>query len=131
MGDEEREIDIYSPEGFDVLANLWTRSGWQRRLSYEVTWLGIPIIQLPEDILMVQELIWKIRPDVIIESGVAHGGALVLYASILELLGRGRVIGLDIEIRKYNRLAIESHPMARRIDLVEGSSTASATVEAV
>jgi cephalosporin hydroxylase len=123
-----QEIDIYTAEGFAVVADLFTRSGWQRKLSYEVTWLGIPIIQLPEDILMVQELVWKLRPDVIIESGVAHGGALVLYASILELLGRGRVIGVDIEIRKYNRLAIESHPMARRITLVEGSSTDPATV---
>jgi cephalosporin hydroxylase len=129
--DGAREIDIYTPEGFAVVADLFTRSGWQRKLSYEVTWLGIPIIQLPEDILMVQELIWKIRPEVVIESGVAHGGALVLYASILELLGRGRVIGVDIEIRKYNRLAIEAHPMARRIQLIEGSSTDPATIEAV
>ena len=127
----EREIDIYSPEGFDVVANLWTRANWQRKLSYEVTWLGISIIQLPEDILMVQELIWKNRPDVIVESGVAHGGALILYASLLELLGRGRVIGVDIEIRKYNRLAIESHPSSRRIALIEGSSTDKATFEAV
>jgi len=127
----EREIDIYSPEGFGVVANLWTRANWQRKLSYEVTWLGIPIIQLPEDILMVQELIWKNRPDVIVESGVAHGGALVLYASLLELLGRGRVIGIDIEIRKYNRLAIESHPASRRISLIEGSSTDPSTAEAV
>jgi cephalosporin hydroxylase len=129
--DGPREVDIYTPEGFDVVADLFTRSGWQRKLSYEVTWLGIPIIQLPEDILMVQELIWKLRPDVIVESGVAHGGALVLYASIMELLGRGRVIGVDIEIRKYNRLAIESHPMARRISLIEGSSTDPGTVETI
>jgi cephalosporin hydroxylase len=129
--DGPRNVDIYTPEGFAVVADLFTRSGWQHKLSYEVTWLGIPIIQLPEDILMVQELIWRIRPDVIIESGVAHGGALVLYASILELLGRGRVIGVDIEIRKYNRLAIESHPMASRISLLEGSSTDPATREAV
>ncbi len=80
---------------------------------------------------MVQELIWKNRPDVIVESGVAHGGALVLYASLLELLGRGRVIGIDIEIRKYNRLAIESHPASRRIALIEGSSTDTSTVGAV
>ena len=127
-----REIDIYTPEGFAVVADLFTRSGWQHKLSYEVTWLGIPIIQLPEDILMVQELIWKVRPDVIIESGVAHGGALVLYASIMELLGRGgRVIGVDVEIRKYNRLAIESHPMSRRISLIEGSSTDRKTVDTV
>lgn len=118
-----RDVDIYSPEGFEVVANLFTRAGWQRKLSYEITWLGIPIIQVPEDILIVQELIWRIRPDVIIESGVAHGGALVLYASLLELLGRGRVIGVDIEIRKYNRLAIQSHPTSTRISLLEGSST--------
>ena len=129
--DGPREVDIYTPEGFEVVADLFTRSGWQRKLSYEVTWLGIPIIQLPEDIVMVQELVWKLRPDVIVESGVAHGGALILYASILELLGRGRVIGVDIEIRKYNRLAIESHPMARRITLIEGSSTEPTTVAAV
>jgi cephalosporin hydroxylase len=127
----EKEVDIYSPEGFDILANLWTRSGWQRKLSYEVAWLGIPIIQLPEDILMVQELVWKQRPDVILESGVAHGGALVLYASLLELLGRGRVVGVDVEIRKYNRLAIEGHPMSRRITLIEGSSTDPSTVAQV
>ena len=126
-----REVDIYTPEGFEIVADLFTRAGWQNKLSYEVTWLGIPIIQLPEDILMIQELIWKVRPEVIIESGVAHGGALILYASLLQLLGRGRVVGVDIEIRKYNRLAIESHPMAGRISLIEGSSTDPATFDAV
>lgn len=129
--DGPRDIDIYTPEGFAVVADLFTRSGWQNKLSYEITWLGIPIIQLPEDILMVQELIWKVRPDVVIESGVAHGGALILYASILELIGRGKVIGIDIEIRKYNRLAIESHPMARRISLIERSSVDPGTLDAV
>lgn len=127
----DRVIDIYTEDGFQVLADLFTRSGWQRKLSYEVTWLGIPIIQLPEDILVLQELIWRVRPELIIECGVAHGGSLVLHASILELLGRGRVIGIDVEIRKYNRLAIESHPMAKRITLVEGSSTDPATVAQV
>jgi len=102
------DVDIYTPEGFAIVADLFTRSGWQNKLSYEVTWLGIPIIQLPEDIVMVQELIWKVRPEVVIETGVAHGGGLILYASILELLGRGKAVGVDVEIRKYNRLAIES-----------------------
>ncbi len=126
--DGEKELDAYTEEGFQVLSNLWTRSGWQRKLSYEVTWLGLPIIQLPEDIVMMQELVWKVRPDVIVETGVAHGGGLVLYASILELLGKGRVIGVDIEIRKYNRLAIQSHPMSNRITMIEGSSTDDAVV---
>ena len=107
VGDSERDVDAYSDEGFEILSNLWTRAGWQSKVSYEVTWLGIPIIQLPEDIAMMQELLWKVRPDVVVECGVAHGGALVLYASILELLGKGHVVGVDVEIRKYNRLAIE------------------------
>lgn len=129
--DGEKELDAYTEEGFQALADLFTRSGWQRRISYEVTWLGIPIIQTPEDILMVQELIWKVRPTVIVESGVAHGGSLILYASLLELLGRGHVIGVDVEIRKYNRLAIESHPMSKRVSLIEGSSIDESTVAQV
>ena len=126
----ERELDIYSDEGYRALSQLWTRSNWHNRLSYEVTWLGIPIIQLPEDMVAMQELIWKVRPDVVVESGVAHGGALVLYASILELVGRGKVMGVDIEIRKYNRLAIEAHPLSHRIELIEGDSLADDTVAA-
>lgn len=129
--DGERDVDIYSKEGFELLADLWTRSGWQHKISYEMTWLGIPIIQLPEDIVIIQELLWKVRPDVIIEAGIAHGGALILYASLLELMGHGRVVGIDVEIRKYNRLAIQSHPMSRRITLIERSSTDDATVAEV
>ena len=125
-----QDLDIYTEEGFQALAELWTRAGWERKLSYEVTWLGIPIIQLPEDIVMLQELVWRLAPDVVIESGVAHGGALLLYASILELQRRGRVIGIDVEIRKYNRLAIESHPLSDRITLLEGSSTSADVVRA-
>ena len=120
--DGMRDIDIYSEEGLRVLSNLWTRSGWQHRLSYEVTWLGVPIIQLPEDMVVMQELIYKVSPDVIIETGTAHGGTAVFYASMLELLGKGRVISIDIEIRKYNSLAIQAHPMSKRISLIEGSS---------
>jgi cephalosporin hydroxylase len=129
--DGSRELDIYSPEGFEVLSNLFTRSGWQQKISYEPTWLGIPIIQTPEDIVMMQELIWKVRPDVVIECGVAHGGALVLYASILDLIGKGQVIGVDVEIRKYNRLALQSHPMSRRFTLIEASSVEQQTLEQV
>jgi len=129
--DGPREIDIYTSDGFTALSHLWTRSGWQRKFTYEITWMGIPIIQLPEDILMMQELIWRVRPDVIVESGVAHGGALILYASLLDALGKGRVVGVDVEIRKYNRLAIEAHPMSRRITLVEGDSVAEDTLEQV
>lgn len=129
--DGPREIDIYTDEGYDVLAELYTRSGWQRKATYELVWMGIPIIQLPEDILMMQELIWRVRPDVIVESGVAHGGALVLYASLLDAIGKGHVVGVDVEIRKYNRLAIEAHPMSKRITLLEGDSVAEDTLAKV
>ena len=115
-------VDVYSDRGFQELTRLWVKAGWQRKLSYELTWLGVPIIQLAEDILMMQELLYKIRPSVVVETGIAHGGSGILYASILELLGRGRVIGVDVEIRKYNRLAIQAHPMSNRMTLVEGSS---------
>jgi cephalosporin hydroxylase len=100
--------------------------------SYHFTWLGLPIIQFPQDILAVQEIAWRVRPDVIIETGIARGGSLILSASLLELLGGdGRVIGIDIDIRAPNRRAIESHPLARRITMIEGSSTDAAVVEHV
>jgi cephalosporin hydroxylase len=125
--DRAEPLDAYSDEGFGLLTQLWTKAGWQRRLSYEVTWLGVPIIQLPEDMVMMQELLYRVRPAVVVETGVAHGGSAILYASILKLLGRGRVVGVDVEIRKYNRLAIQSHPMSELITLIEGSSIDPAT----
>jgi cephalosporin hydroxylase len=104
----------------------------QYRYSYNFHWLGVSIIQYPQDILATQEIIWRTRPDVIIETGIAHGGSLVFYASMLELLGgAGRVIGVDVDIRAHNRRVIESHPMAKRITMIEGSSTDAATVARV
>jgi cephalosporin hydroxylase len=101
------------------------------RYTYNFTWYGRPIIQLPEDILAVQELILSVQPDLIVETGVAHGGSLVLSASMLQLLGRGRVVGVDIDIRAHNRAAIEGHPLAHRIELIQGSSTDPAIAEKV
>jgi cephalosporin hydroxylase len=92
------------------------------RYSYNFTWYGRPIIQIPEDIVMMQELILQVKPDLIVETGVAHGGSLMLSASMLELLGAGNVVGIDIEIRSHNRKAIEDHPLSKRIRLIEGSS---------
>jgi cephalosporin hydroxylase len=119
---QSRSVDLYSPEGLQLVAGLWIKLATEYRVMYEPTWLGIPIIQFPSDMVMMQELIWKIRPDFIIECGVAHGGSTIFYASILELIGKGRVIGVDVEIRKHNRLSIQSHPMSKRIELIEGSS---------
>ena len=110
----------------DVLVDS-DRHNW----SYQWSWLGVPIIQMPPDVIATQEIIWDTRPDVIIETGVARGGSLIFYASILELIGKGRVVGVDIDIRAHNRDSIERHPLARRIDLIQGSSVEDATVERV
>lgn len=117
-----RQADLYSPEGQALVNELWTLSGFHNRVMYQPVWLGVPIIQFPSDILMLQELVWKVRPELVVETGVAHGGTSLLFASILELLGKGRVLGVDVEIRQYNRLAIQAHPLAHRIQLLEGSS---------
>lgn len=102
------------------------------KYSYNFTWLGIPIIQFPQDIVALQEIIWEVKPDLIIETGIAHGGSLILSASILELIGgEGSVIGIDIDIRPHNREAIESHQLFKRIELIEGSSISEEVVEKV
>ncbi len=90
--------------------------------SYNFTWMGRPIIQYPQDMIAMQELIWAIKPDLIIETGIAHGGSLIYYASLLELIGKGEVLGIDIDIREHNRIEIEKHPMYKRIAMFEGSA---------
>jgi cephalosporin hydroxylase len=99
--------------------------------SYLWSWMGVPIIQLPADIITTQEVIWATKPDVIIETGVARGGSVLFMASILELIGKGKVIGVDIDIRAHNRDSIERHPMAKRVMLVEGPSNDPATLAKV
>jgi len=96
--------------------------------SYQWSWLGLPVIQMPSDIVVIQEIIWETRPQVVIETGIARGGSLVLSASILELIGEGEVLGIDVDIREHNRRAIEAHPLAHRIRMVEGSSIDEAVV---
>lgn len=118
----DRRVAIGSPEGFSVLSKIWLRSGWDAKYVYSFTWMGRPIIQLPEDMVRLQEVIYELKPDVVVETGVAHGGSLIFYASLLEAMGQGRVIGVDIEIRPHNREALEAHPLQKRITLIEGSS---------
>lgn len=106
-----------------ALCRLLLRELTRSKYVYNFTWMGRPIIQCPQDVMAMQEIVWRVRPDVIVETGVAHGGSLILYASLLELIGgRGRVIGVDIDIRAHNRTEIEKHPMSRRITLIQGSS---------
>jgi cephalosporin hydroxylase len=105
-------------------SRAWLAEITRHRYTYNFTWLGRPVIQLPQDLLAVQEIVWQVRPDLIVETGIAHGGSLVHSASLLELLGgEGLVVGIDVDIRAHNRRAIEAHPLAKRIHLIEGSST--------
>ena len=102
------------------------------RYSYNFSWLGRPIIQFPEDIVAMQEIVWRVKPDLIVETGIAHGGSLLLWASLLHLLGGdGQVAGIDVEIRPANRVEIERHPLSSRITMIEGSSVEAAVVERV
>ncbi len=105
------------------LTRKWFLRASQLEYSYHFRWMGRPVIQFPQDLVAAQEILWRVKPDLVIETGVAHGGSLIFYASILELIGKGKVVGIDIEIRPHNREAIEAHPMFRRIELIEGSST--------
>lgn len=101
------------------------------KYSYAFSWLGRPFIQIPQDIVALQEIIWEVKPDLIIETGIAHGGGLVFYASMLELIGKGEVLGIDIDIRQRNRKEIEGHKMFKRIRIIEGSSTDDKLIEQV
>jgi cephalosporin hydroxylase len=130
-GQAARTISLWSSEAFGQLSRVWLKCSWHVKHSYSFTWLGRPVIQLPEDLVRVQEIVHRVRPQVIIETGVAHGGSLIFYASLLKLLGGGRVVGIDVDIRPHNRLAIETHELASLITLIEGSSTAQAVVEKV
>jgi len=122
QGERVKEYKIGSPEAFSIISKLWLRSGWDAKHVYSFTWQGRPIIQLPEDMFRLQEVIYSVKPDVIIETGIAHGGTLVFFASLCKAMNKGRVIGVDIEIRPHNRKAIEAHELFEYITLIEGDS---------
>jgi cephalosporin hydroxylase len=148
QADRAAAINSYGADAdFKALSKDWLRQSMERRYVYNFDWLGRPIIQYPQDMAAVQELIWATRPDVVIETGIAHGGSLVLSASVLVMLdyadavaagelldpkkpGR-KVVGIDIDIRAHNRTAIEEHPLARKIEMIEGSSVAADTIARV
>lgn len=109
----------------------FTEASIQSGYSFNFKWMGRPIIQYPQDIVAMQEIIWEIKPDLIIETGIAHGGSLIYYASLLELIGKGTVLGVDIDIRKHNREEIEKHPMFKRISMIEGSAISTDIIEQV
>lgn len=123
-GGREHRYDLATPEAFEAASDAWLRAGWDVKHAYSFTWMGRPIIQLPEDMVRLQEVIWTLKPDVLVETGIAHGGSLIFYASLFEAMGVGRVIGIDVDIRAANRNAIEAHPLFNRIKMIEGSSVA-------
>lgn len=130
-GGNECHYKMESADAFEAVARAYIRAGWDNKYVYSFTWMGRPIIQLPEDIIRAQELIYSVKPDVLVEVGVAHGGSLILYASLMQAMGKGRVIGVDIEIRPHNRRAIENHEMSRFITLIEGDSIDAKTIREV
>ncbi|MDP2367520.1 cephalosporin hydroxylase family protein [Rhodoferax sp.] len=148
--DQERQVRLAQYErdqAFSDLSKSWLQMSMQRKYVYNFDWLGRPIIQYPQDMVAIQELVWSVRPDLIIETGIAHGGSLVLSASLLAMLdlcdaiecgqtmdprhSQRKVIGVDVDIRAHNRAAIEGHPMGSRIQMIQGSSVAGEIMAAV
>jgi len=130
-GERSAVYRLGTPEAFALISKIWLRAGWDNKYVYSFTWMGRPIIQLPEDMVRLQEVIYEVKPDVIIETGIAHGGSLVFYASLCKAMEKGRVVGIDIEIRPHNREAIEAHELHPYITLIEGSSIDPQIVEQV
>ena len=121
---KEQQIASY-PKNKELVeaANQFNVESNKALYSYNFSWMGRPIIAYPQDMIAMQEILWDFQPDLIIETGIAHGGSLIYYASLLELIGNnGKVLGIDIDIRSHNRALIEAHPMYKRIDMIEGSS---------
>lgn len=131
---EEKKVRIKSYESNKFLkkaASDFNIESNKAQYSYNFSWMGRPIIQYPQDMIAMQEIIWEVKPDLIIETGIAHGGSLIYYASILELIGNGEVLGIDIDIREHNKKEIEKHPMFKRIKMIQGSSIDEKIVEEI
>jgi cephalosporin hydroxylase len=122
MIEGEHIDDMGADKELNELSTKFITDSSKYKYSYHFTWLGRPIIQFPQDIIAIQEIIWEIKPDLVIETGIAHGGSLILSASILELIGHGKVLGIDIDIRDHNKKSIENHFLSKRIQMIEGSS---------
>ena len=130
--DCEREVVTQGTDrDLQAATREWFNASARTKYSYHFEWMGRPIIQYPQDMIAMQEILWRVQPDLLIETGVAHGGSLIFYASMMELIGKGEVLGIDIDIRAHNRAAIEAHPMFKRIKLLQGSSIASDIVAKV
>jgi cephalosporin hydroxylase len=129
--DTQSEYSLDSREAFTLLSKAWLRCGWDNKYVYSFSWFGRPVIQLPEDLIRIQELIYQVQPDLIIETGVAHGGSLIFYASLCKAMGKGRIVGIDIDIRPHNLRALNEHALMPYITLLEGSSIDPSVVDQV
>ena len=129
----ERIKSYGNDEGLKKLGKLFSCETLAKKYSYNFKWMGRPIIQHPQDMVMMQELIWQIKPDLLIETGIAHGGSAIMYASFMEMMGlkNSKVLAIDIDIRSHNKKAIEDHPMSNRITMLEGSSISDKIVNEV
>jgi len=129
---DERIKSYVHDEELQQSSNSFMDNTIRTKYSYNFSWMGRPIIQYPQDIMAMQEIIWNVKPDLIVETGIAHGGSLIFYASMLELIGGdGAILGIDIDIREHNRREIEKHPMFERITMIEGSSVDARVIEEV
>ena len=130
-GKEISRFALATPEAFELMNKAWLRASWDVKYIYSFAWMGRPMIQLPEDMMRIQEVIWEHQPDVLIETGVAHGGSLIFYSTLFKAMGKGRVIGVEVELRPHNRKSINEHILRPFITLVDGSSTDPDTVAEV
>jgi len=130
-GGSERSLNLYSKAAFEAISLQWVRVGWSLRYYHNFSWFGHPVLQMPEDLIRLQEVIYRIRPDVIIETGVHRGGSLMFHATLCQALGKGRVIGVDLHIEDSTRAAIGKNVQARQISLVEGDSASPEVINQV
>lgn len=128
---KERILKNGNNTALQAAARTFNTESNKAQYSYNFSWMGRPIIQYPQDMIAMQEIIWEVKPDVIIETGIAHGGSLIYYASLLELIGSGQVLGIDIDIREHNKREIQRHPMYKRITMIQGSSISHEVIEQV
>jgi cephalosporin hydroxylase len=126
-----RDLPLFSPEAFELLSREWMRIGWALQQYMTFSWFGRPILQLPEDLIRLQEVVFDLKPDLLIETGVCWGGSLLYHATLFEAIGKGRVVGVDIQIGAETREAIEASGLAGRIALVEADSASRAAIDAV
>lgn len=130
-GAGSKDFPLFSPEAFAEISRQWMRIGWSLDYYHRFQWMGVPVLQLPEDLVRLQEVFYRVRPDFVVETGIFCGGSLLFAASLFEAMGHGHVIGVEKDLRDDARETLSTHPLARRITAIEGDSAALETLQAV